>query len=113
MSVEMRKHHNIVIFRPTGKLVGTGISELRCLLSPHIEKDARPRVLIDFEHVHQIDSSGLGFLVQAHAQAKRKDGRIGFISAGKRIRNLLVLSRLAMIFELYDSEADAVLALSV
>ena len=113
MTIEMRKHDDIMIFKPTGKLVGKGVSELRAALSPHIEDDAHPRVLINFEQVHQIDSSGLGILMQAYAQAKRKDGRIGIISAGKHIKNLMVLSRLAMIFDLYDSEAAAVLALSV
>jgi len=69
-------------------------------------------VLINFEHVNRIDSSGLSALMEARVAATRKKGRIGVINVGKHIKNLVALNRLVSLFECFDDEDAAVLALS-
>ena len=44
--------------------------------------------------------------------AARKKGRIGVINVGKHIKNLVALNWLVNLFEHFDSEDAAVLALS-
>ena len=48
----------------------------------------------------------------ARAAVARKKGRVGVINVSKHINNLIVLSRLASLFERFDSEEAAVSALS-
>ena len=48
----------------------------------------------------------------ARAAVARKKGRVAVINVSKQIKNLVVLSRLVSLFEHFDSEADAVSALS-
>ena len=79
---------------------------------PQIEASDTPRILINFEQVNRIDSLGLGTLIEAHAAASRKRGRMGVINLGKHIRNLIVLSRVLNLFEHFDSEDAAVAGLS-
>ena len=112
MTTQIREQNGISILEPTGKIVGPAVLELREVLSPHIKDSEAPRVLINFKNVNKVDSTGLGALMEAHAVAKRKQGRIGVIHVGKNIRNLLVLSRLVSLFEHFDSEDAAVAALS-
>ena len=50
--------------------------------------------------------------MQAYTITKSKQGRIGMIHAGRHINNLLVLSRLASLFERFDDEGDAVAQLA-
>ena len=69
-------------------------------------------ILINFAHVHKIDSSGLGALVTGYIEAKRKQGRIGIINVGGNIRNLIVRSRLIRLFEHFETEDAAVASLS-
>ena len=69
-------------------------------------------VLINFAHVHKIDSSGLSALVSAYIEARRKKGRIGIMSVGGNIRNLVVRSRLIRLFEHFENEDTTVASLS-
>ena len=48
----------------------------------------------------------------ARAAIARKKGRVGVVNVGKQIKNLIVLSRLASLFEHFDSEDAAVSALA-
>ena len=112
MATEIRQQDGITIVEPNGKIVGPSVSELREVILPEIEVSDAPRILINFEHVNMIDSSGLGALMEARALASRKNGRIGVTNVGKHIRNLIVLSRVVSVFEHFDNVADGVLGLS-
>ena len=112
MSTQIRQEGDVAIVKPSGRLVGPSVVELREVIVPQIETSDEPRILINFENVNMIDSSGLGALMEARAIATRKNGRIGVIHVGKHIKNLVVLSRLVSMFEHYDDENAAVLGLS-
>ena len=112
MATEKRYQHNVIIIEPHGKLVGSSVNELRETILPEAKAFDTPRILINFEHAHQMNSSSLGVLIQAYAITKRKNGRIGVIHVGRHIKNLLILSRLTSLFEHFDNEAAAIAALS-
>ena len=112
MTTKIRQQNGIVILEPNGKIMGPAVSELREAISPQIEAYDTPRILINFQHVNRVDSSGLGALMGARAAVARKKGRVGVINVSKQIKNLIVLSRLVSLFEHFDSEAAAVSALS-
>lgn len=110
MATTIRLRSGVVILEPNGKLIGTAVSELREKLASQLDASDAACILINFEHVNQMDSSGLGMLANTHAVAVRKNSRIGIINVEKKIRNLLVLSRLISLFEHFDTEAAAVAA---
>ena len=112
MTTKIRQQNGITILEPNGKLIGTSVSELRAALSPQLEVSDSPRILINFENVNKIDSTGLGALMGIRAVTARKKGRVGVVNVSKQIKNLIVLSRLVRVFEHYDSETAAVSALS-
>ena len=112
MTTQIRQQNGIAILEPSGKLVGSSVSELREALAPQLETLDAPRILINFEHVNKIDSSGLIALMEARAATVRKQGRIGVIHVGKHIKDLVVLSRIVSLFEHFDNEDAAVSALA-
>jgi anti-anti-sigma factor len=112
MTTHIRQLDGITILEPNGKIVGSSASELRKTISPQIEAYDEPRILINFKRVNTIDGSGLNALMEARALTARKKGRIGVVHVSKHIKNLIALSRLASLFERFDSEDAAVLALS-
>lgn len=112
MITKIRQQNGIAIVEPNEKIMGPASSELWDAILPQIETSDAPRILINFENVNKIDSSGLGALMVARSAIARKKGRVGVVNVGKQIKNLIVLSRLASLFEHYDSEAAAVSALS-
>ena len=113
MITKVRQENGITILEPNGKIMGSAVSEFRAAISPQLEVADAPRILINFENVNKIDSTGLGALMGVRAITARKKGRIGVINVSKQIKNLIVLSRLVRVFEHYDNESAAVSALSV
>ena len=112
MKTQIRQQDGISIVEPNGRIVGSAAAALRKTIVPQIEAHNAPRVLINLENVQKIDSIGLGVLVEAHIVATKKKGRIGIAHLGKHIRNVIVITRLIHLFEVFDSEDAAVLALS-
>ena len=112
MTTQIRQQNGISILEPNGKITEHSVLELRGVILPQIETSDTPRILINFEQVNKIDSLGLGTLIEAHAAASQKQGRMGVINLGKHIRNLIVLSRVLNLFEHFDSEDAAVAGLS-
>ncbi|MDE0682911.1 MAG: STAS domain-containing protein [Candidatus Poribacteria bacterium] len=113
MAAKIRKRNGITILEPGGKMVESSVPELREVILPEIEAADAPHVLINFEHVNRMDSSGLGALVEVRSLASRRNGRIGVINVSQQINDLIVLSRLVRVFEHYDSEDAAVSGLSI
>ena len=113
MIMMTRLKGGVPILEPHGKIVGTAISELREQLALELlDATNTPCFIINFEHVHKIDSSALGMLVNVHVIAAQLKSRIGIINVGRHIKNLLVLSRLVNIFEHFESEDAAISALT-
>ena len=113
MKMMIRLKDGIPILEPHGKIVGTAVSELRERLALELlDASETPGFLINFEHVHKIDSSGLGMLVNVHVIAAQLKSRIGIINVGRHIKSLLVLTRLVHVFEHFESEDAAISALT-
>jgi anti-sigma B factor antagonist len=72
----------------------------------------KKKIVLDLKNVTLIDSSGLGALVAAHSSAQSSGATLGLCNLGSRANELLQVTRLVTVFEVSDSEADAVLAMS-
>ncbi len=66
------------------------------------------RLVIDLAEVSFIDSTGLGVLVAEHSRLARAGGAMRLLHASKKHIQLLVLTKLTTIFQLFDDQADAV-----
>jgi anti-sigma B factor antagonist len=72
----------------------------------------KKKIVLDLQNVSMIDSSGLGALVTAHSSAKSTGATLRLCNLGTRTDELLQMTRLVTVFEVSDSEADAVRAMS-
>jgi anti-sigma B factor antagonist len=77
-------------------VLGSPTNRLRACLKT--VTDRYPKILIEATDLKNMDSSGLGELVLAHAEAKAHGGTVELIGATKHIRNLLVLTKLVTVF---------------
>lgn len=64
-------------------------------------------LLLDLSGVSYVDSAGLGELVQAYATTKNCGGALKLLNVTKRLKDLLVVTKLLTIFDTYDNEATA------
>jgi anti-sigma B factor antagonist len=72
----------------------------------------RKKLVLDLKNVSMIDSSGLGVLVTAHSSAKSAGATLRLCNLGTRTNELLQMTRLVTVFEVSDSETDAVRAMT-
>jgi anti-sigma B factor antagonist len=70
------------------------------------------KLVLDLKNVTMIDSAGLDTLVIAHTSSKSSGATLRLCSLGSRTNELLQITRLVNVFEVSDSEADAVRALA-
>ena len=64
-------------------------------------------LLIDLSGVSYVDSAGLGQIVQAYATTKNRGGALKLLHVTKRLRDLLVVTKLLTVFDTFDNEAGA------
>lgn len=110
MSLDLmqRELEGITILSLNGRLVaGSEVSELRerfeALISEKIV-----RIILDLANVHRIDSSGLGVLVQGHSLFKSAGGTLKLLNVNQRGAQLLILTRLSTLFEIFNDEQSAI-----
>lgn len=67
-----------------------------------------PRLVLNLSGVNYIDSGGLGTLVALYTAAHNMNGSIKLSSLTQRVGDLLQVTKLLTVFEVYDEEQKAV-----
>jgi anti-sigma B factor antagonist len=65
------------------------------------------KLVLDLGGVSYVDSAGLGQLVQIHSTTKSNGGTLRIANVTKKLKDLLVVTKLVTVFDSYDSEAEA------
>jgi len=103
---------DVSIVRLNGKIIlGEESETLRETLKT-ISDSGVTKVLLDFAGVGYIDSCGLGALVGGYTTAKNKGVTIKLLHLQKRVEGLMQLTKLYLVFEAFENEADAVQSFS-
>jgi anti-sigma B factor antagonist len=61
------------------------------------------QIVLDLAGVDYIDSAGLGTLVAGAASVRRAGGELKLANLTSRVRDLMQITRLSTLFEVYDS----------
>ena len=70
------------------------------------------KIVLNMSEVDYIDSSGLGTLVAAHLSAKTAGASVRLCNLGHKFNEVMQLTKLITIFDVYDTEAAAVASFS-
>lgn len=107
MTVTERQVGPIAVLGLSGKITADDNGELREKVTSSLKRGHR-QILLDLGGVTHIDSSGLGEIVSCHTTAMRENGAIKLANVGKRSRDLLTLTKLITVFDVYDSDGEAI-----
>jgi anti-sigma B factor antagonist len=65
------------------------------------------RIILNLGGVGYIDSVGLSTLVSSYTSARKQGGDVKLVQLTKRVHDLLQITRLSTVFEIYDSLEEA------
>jgi len=106
--VKTRKVDGVSILDLSGKLtIGEPVIQLRDALRAQVAS-GETRILVNLADVTYVDSSGLGELVSSYTTVRNKGGDVKLLKMTAKIKDLLQMTKLLTVFEVYDDEAKAV-----
>jgi anti-sigma B factor antagonist len=108
LEITQREREGITILDLKGRLtVGKEATAFREKISSVTQEGARNLVL-NLAEVDYIDSTGLGALVIGATSLRKNSGNIKLLNLNRRNIELLVMTKLATVFEIFTDEQDAV-----
>jgi len=70
--------------------------------------EGKRKIVLNMAQVTYIDSAGLGTLVASHHSARSQGATLALSNLGKKFQEILQVTKLLTVFEVYDSEAAAI-----
>ena len=107
LKLTKRTVDGILAFECNGRIV---FGDESSLLRDEVKKaiaDGNKRIVLNLSEVNYIDSGGLGTLVALHTTAHNAGGSIKLANLTKRVGDLLQVTKLLTVFEVYNSEYEA------
>lgn len=106
--IRRREKEGVVIFDLQGRLVvGEPSQRLREVINQEIA-EGRKNIILNLEGVDYIDSTGLGSMVICYTTLQKAGGTLKLLKLNKRNIELLLLTKLSTIFEIFGEEQDAI-----
>ena len=108
LAIASREIDGVTVLDLSGRItLGEGSVQLRDAIRDLIGKK-QTHILLNLEDVNYIDSSGLGELVSAYTSAKNQNAGLKLLKLSKKVHDLLQLTKLYTVFDIYDDEASAI-----
>ena len=112
LKITSREVDGVAVLALEGRIVlGEETSALREKVKSLIG-EGKKNILLNLSNVTLIDSSGLGALVTAYSSAKSGGAALRLCNLGSRSNELLQITKLYTVFEVSDTEADALRAMA-
>ena len=111
MDTKVRQVDGVTVLDLSGKItLGEASGKLRSAVQDALS--GSKKILLNLADVNYIDSAGLGELVSAYTTVKNAGGELKLLNLTKKVRDLLVITKLLTVFDVKDNEADALKAFS-
>lgn len=108
LHIEQREREGVVILDLKGPLtIGHADLDLRDKAAA-LHESGKVNIILNLQEVTDIDSVGLGTLVFGLARLRKAGGRLALLNVNRKHLKLFVLTRLALAFEFFEDEQDAV-----
>jgi len=106
MNITERVVGDITVFDLHGALAGEA-DELLKLHTKRALRSGRRKVVLNLAEVPYVDSPGNGAIVRTFTTVSRSGGRLVLLNPRKRVIDLLSITKLLIVYEIFDSESEA------
>ena len=108
LEITEKEREGVVLVNLKGRItVGDEAGKLRDTISALSQRGTR-NIVLNLAGVDYIDSTGLGALVMCATSLRKADGNVKLLNLNRRNIELLVMTKLATVFEIFTDEQDAV-----
>jgi anti-sigma B factor antagonist len=108
VKLSTRQVGDVTVIDGAGRItLGEGASTFRDTIRDLAAK-GNQKLLLNLSEVSYIDSSGIGELVSGFTTVTNHGGQLKLIGLTKRVKDLLQITKLYTVFEVFDDEASAV-----
>lgn len=108
MKIHVREQNDISILEPKGKLMGgpdTGELDEKLYALLH---EGKTKVVLDLGKTEWINSSGMSILIHHWNKFNKAGAHLRLANLTKKTERILVISRLASVFDCYETVDDAI-----
>ena len=107
MEIQQRQSGSVAFVDVDGRLVLGFEDRLKDCVNSLLFQGHR-NIVLNLRGVTQVDTSGLATITSVRGTAEKHAGRIKLLNLPKRVHDLLIITRLITLFEVFDSEENAV-----
>ena len=110
LNIKERQAGDVTVLDLDGKItIGEGSIALRSAVRRLLEEN-RKKILLNLAGVGYVDSSGIGELVSSFSSVSRDGGQLKLLNLTQKIQDLLAITKLLTVFDVYEDESSAVSA---
>ena len=103
-----RKADSVRVIKITGRLdPGDGTDQLVDMVQRFVEDEDEVDFLLDLRSVTYISSTGVGSLIKSYRSVLKKKRHVKLLSPSQSVRNILTISKLDGVFEIFSDESEA------
>jgi len=107
MSLDVRTVGDTTILTPRGMLLGgKETDELQSKIK-ELSEAGNKKLLINLGQTTFMNSVSLGVLIAGHSNYAKRQAKLKLCNVDKKIQNIFVVTKLSLVFDVYDSEEEA------
>jgi len=108
MKSQLRDRGDVRIVELSGKItIGSGDVKIRELIDESLAA-GKKNIVLDLAGVSTIDSSGIGEMVACYTTVTKRGGHLKLLRLSPKINDILQVTQLITVFDVFDDEAEAV-----
>jgi anti-sigma B factor antagonist len=110
MNIHTRTVGDVHFLDISGKIIlGQGTMVVRNTIKDLLHNGGK-NIVLNLAEVNYIDSSGVGELVSSFTAVAKEGGQLKLLNLTAKVREILAITRLLTVFEVYDNEQAAAAA---
>src|SRR4051812_11971242 len=105
--VSKRQVGGVTVLDMSGKMRIGESGTVFCNTIRDLMEEDRKKILLNLQGITHIDSTGLGELIASYNTLDKKGGQVKLLHLTQRVRELMTLTKLLTVFDIYESETEA------
>jgi anti-sigma B factor antagonist len=107
LNINQRQAGDITVLDLDGEVrIGDSSTALRSAIR-NLVAAGNKKILLNLAGVKYIDSSGIGELIANYTTVNRGGGQLKLLNLTEKVQDLLVITKLLTVFDVYDDDAEA------